>query len=175
MQEFTTAIIEAAARSAGLPEGRVMSLSKADNLTIPRPRIELQWLPETYTRLPRKLGHLWPDASKKTRLLKREIYRVKLDVSANILTEDAVWLSAFTAAFVAALPKGMNDERDNWVLITAQRGEWLNQPEKRVGLDVIKVFDKASQILIISFTWRITREEMQQMITDITLKHKATK
>ena len=175
MQELTRAIITTAAQAAGLPEGRVMNLSASDNLTIPRPRIELQWLPETYTRLPRKLGHLWPGADRKTRLLRRELYQVKLEVSANILAEDPAWLSAFSAALIAELPNGVNNAAGNWVLIAAQRGEWLNQPEKRVGLDAIKVFERAALVLIISFVWRITRDELQRMITDITLKHKTTK
>ena len=110
MQALSKAIITEAAQAAGLPEGRVMGLSASDNLTIPRPRIELQWLPETYTRLPRKLGHLWPCADRETRLLKRELYQVKMDVSANVLAEDAAWLSVFISAFVAALPKGAHIE-----------------------------------------------------------------
>lgn len=168
MHAFSQQIITSAALAAGLPEGRVISLSKGDNLTMPRPRVELQWLPETYTRTGRKLGHRRHE-SPETRALKRELYTVKLDVSANVLAETPVWLSAFERDFIAALPRGVNDSRGNWIQVRAEKASFGNAPETRVGLDTIKVFDKAEKLLVVSFTWRITRDEQQKMITDVNL------
>ena len=158
--------------AAGLPGERVISLSRGDSLTIPRPRIELQWLPETYTRTGRKLGHIKNDADKTRRTLKRELYQVKLDVSANILAETSLWIAAFERDFLAALPRSGNDTAGNWVKIRAARAEWANTPETRVGLDVIKVFEKAAKLLVISFMWRITEEEAQRLIPRINLDFK---
>ena len=46
MQTFVTETITRTALAAGLPEGRIIDLAKKDNLTIERPRIEVQFLPE---------------------------------------------------------------------------------------------------------------------------------
>ena len=56
MQTFATETITRTALAAGLPEGRIINLAKKDNLTIERPRIEIQFLPEKYTRTGRKLA-----------------------------------------------------------------------------------------------------------------------
>ena len=56
MQAFATEVITRAALAAGLPEGRVIDMVKKDNLTIKRPRIELQFMPETLTRTGRTLN-----------------------------------------------------------------------------------------------------------------------
>lgn len=56
MQAFAREVITRAALAAGLPEGRVIDMVKKDNLTLDRPRLELQFLPEKYTRTGRTLG-----------------------------------------------------------------------------------------------------------------------
>ena len=62
-----------------------INLAKKDNLTIERPRIEVQFLPERYTRTGRKLAV----TRTKTELVrKRELYEVELTVNANILADD---------------------------------------------------------------------------------------
>lgn len=48
--------ISAAALAAGLPEGRVIDRTVGDNITLKRPRLELQVLKERFTRTGRKLG-----------------------------------------------------------------------------------------------------------------------
>mgnify|MGYP000583344054 CR=1 FL=1 len=71
MRTFATDIITRAALAAGLPEGRVIDKTQKDNLTIKRPRMELQFMPERYTRSGRTLG-LSRDGAVQTR--KRELY-----------------------------------------------------------------------------------------------------
>lgn len=121
MQAFATEVITRAALAAGLPEGRVMAAVKKDNLTIDRPRVEMQFLPEKYTRTGRKLGVSretvkGEDGTEKLMLVrKRELYVVELPVNVNVLSEDREWLERFSYAFVAALPRGGNDSRGNWV------------------------------------------------------------
>lgn len=171
MRETSARIIEAAAEATGLPEGRVIEHSRADNLTIPRPRIELQWLPETYTRTGRKLGHRKSLQADK-RFLKKELYTAKLQVSANVLAEDAAWLEAFSPVFVKAFPRGVNDASGNWIAIQAERAEWTAAAAPRVGLDTIQVFKNAARLFIIGFTWRLTEEQEQQLIKRLTLEIK---
>lgn len=175
MQTFTLETIREAAEAAGMPEGRVMNLSRADNITIPRPRMELQWLPETFTRTGRLIGFSKIPGNNTAKTLKKELYEVSLDVSCNILTEDGAWLSNFIRLFLAELPRGKNDTLGNYVKITAQRGEWTNIPDNRVGLDTITVFPKAAELLVIRFIWRVTEEQQRQLITDITLTPKGVK
>ena len=84
-----------AALDAGLPEGRVIDMVKKDNLTLQRPRIELQFLPEKYTRTGRVLG-VRRTALQQERT--RELYEVVQTVNANVLADDRPWLEAFSLA-----------------------------------------------------------------------------
>lgn len=166
MQALITEIITLAALSAGLPEGRVISQVEKDNLTIERPRLELQFLPETLTRTGRKLG-VWRTLTEQIR--KRELYQVELDVAANALAEDSVWLGDFCYDFIAALPRGFNDKRGNWVKAKAQKATFGKPPDKRVGDAVIEVFTKVSELLLLTFVWRVTSEEAEALIQTFTL------
>ncbi len=56
MRDLLLEKIAEAAELLGLPRDRVMTKSLKDNLTLPRPRLELDFLPETYTRTGRLLG-----------------------------------------------------------------------------------------------------------------------
>lgn len=161
MQALATEIITNAALAAGLPEGRVINQVASDNLTLDRPRLELQFLPETYTRTGRTLSST---RAKTERVRKRELYEVELSVAANILAEDDAWLSDFVYAFVAALPRGVNDKRGNWVKIRAEKATFGRPPDNRVGDEVIEVFHRINQLFDITFTWRVTTEELGDLI-----------
>ena len=169
MQAFATDIITRAAQAAGLPEGRIIDLVKKDNLTIERPRIEVQFMPEKYTRTGRKLA---VSNTKTEHLRKRELYRVELTVNVNALADDRTWLEAFSVDFVAALPSGGNDSRGNWVKVRAQQAKFGRPPDKRVGDEVIEVFTKVNRLFVLTFTGRITREEMERLIPSISLNYK---
>ena len=169
MQAFATEVITRAALSAGLPEGRVMDIVKKDNLTINRPRLELQFMPERYTRTGRKLAV----ARTKTDLIrKRELYEVELTVNANVLADNRAWLEAFSVAFVAALPRGGNDSRGNWVKVRAQEATFGREPDRRVGEKVIEVFTRVNRLFVLTFTGRITGEEYDKLIRTIIIKPK---
>lgn len=161
MRELARQIITETAVACGLPEENVINLVVKDNLTIERPRIELQFLPERLTRTGRKLA-VWRTRTEQLR--KREIYQAELDVAANVLAEDADWLSAFCYSFLATLPRGLNDSHENWVKIAAQKATFGRPPDTRVGTDVIEVFQKVNDLLVITFTWRVTAEEAEQLI-----------
>lgn len=169
MQAFATEVITQAALAAGLPEGRVMDIVKKDNLTIKRPRIELQFMPERYTRTGRKLAV----ARTKTDLIrKRELYEVELTVNANVLADDRTWLEAFSVAFVAALPRGGNDSRGNWVKVRVQEATFGREPDRRVGEKVIEVFTRVNRLFVLTFTGRITGEEYDKLIRTIIINPK---
>lgn len=166
MQLFATRILTAAALAAGLAEGRVMEQSAKDNLTIVRPRLELQFLPEQYTRSGRKLGVY----RTKTELVrKRELYVVRQEVAAHVLADDRAWLEAFCYDFAAALPAGGNDSRGNWVQIRAEQARFSKDADKRVGTSVIEVFTKVNRLFNVAFTWRISAEEAERLILSYTI------
>lgn len=169
MQAFATEVITRAALSAGLPEGRVMDIVKKDNLTINRPRLELQFMPERYTRTGRKLAVI---RTKTDLIRKRELYEVELTVNANVLADNREWLEAFSLAFVAALPHGGNDSRGNWVKVRAQEATFGREPDRRVGEKVIEVFTRVNRLFVLTFTGRITGEEYDKLIRTIIIKPK---
>ena len=167
MRTFATDIITRAALAAGLPEGRVIDKTQKDNLTIKRPRMELQFMPERYTRSGRTLG-LSRDGAVQTR--KRELYVVEQDVAANAMADDEAWLERFSYAFIAALPRGRNDANGNWVKIRAQKATFSRPPDKRVGDKVIEVFPRANRLFLVTFTWRVTGEETESLIPSFGFK-----
>lgn len=166
MQAFAREVITRAALAAGLPEGRVIDIVKKDNLTIKRPRVELQFLPEKYTRTGRKLAVYRTET---TLIRKRELYEVELTVNANALADDRAWLEAFSAEFVANLPRGGNDSRGNWIRVRAQRATFGRSPDKRVGEKVIEVFTRVNRLFVLTFTGRITGDELAELIPSLTI------
>lgn len=168
MQTFAANIITEVALAAGLPEGRIIDLTEKDNLTIERPRIEVQFLPEKYTRTGRKLS---VTRTKTEHIRKRELYEVELTVNASILADDRAWLEAFAVDFVAGLPRGGNDSRGNWVKIRVQKATFGRAPDKRVGDEVIEVFTKVNRFFVLTFTWRITEEEAEELIHSFTINN----
>ena len=166
MQELAKSVITAAAIAAGLPEGRVMDQTEKDNLTLVRPRVELQFLTESYKRTGKKLGIAY---TKTALVRKKELYLVTLPVTAHVLADNRQWLGAFCHDFVAALPGGVNDSRGNWVKIRAEKAEFSRAPDKRVGESIIEVFTKVNELFSLSFIWRITAEEAQVLIPSINI------
>ena len=166
MQTFITESITAAALAAGLPEGRVLNLSEKDNLTIARPRIELQFLPERM----RPSGRLLATRRAAQELIrKREISTVRQEVAANVLADDAAWLEAFSYAFMQKLPRGGNDARGNWVGISIEQATFGKAADKRLGNAVIAVFTKVNRLFSIVFTWRVTAEEHAALLPSVTI------
>lgn len=166
MRNLARETIKAAAASAGLDPAKVYELVAADNLTIERPYMTVQFLPETYKRTGRKLALT---RNGMTERRKRELYEVELSVAANVLTEDEAWLSGFAYDFVAALPGGLNDKRGNWVRIRVQKAQFSKPPDKRIATDVIEVFVKRDQLFELTFTGRITAEEYEALIPGVRL------
>lgn len=166
MQTFATEVITRAALAAGLPEGRVIDIVKKDNLTLKRPRLELQFMPETLTRTGRTL-----DVRRRQtdQIRKRELYEVELTVNANILADDRDWLERFSYDFVAALSSGGNDSRGNWIRVRASQATFGRAPDKRVGEKVIAVFARVNRLYVMTFTGRITREEAEELIPSHTI------
>ncbi len=158
----------AAAAAIEVPQERVVLISAADNLTIPRPRIEYQLLPEHYKRSGKVRG---ATRSGSRMDVKRELYEVTLGVNINLLADDADWLGNKSPLFIAALPPGINDSRGNYVKIRVQEAHLQQPPAKRVGLSEIKVFTRINRLYLAHFIWRVTAVEEKELIETITFNH----
>lgn len=161
-------VVTRAALAAGLPEGRVLGTpSAADNLTLKRPRLEVDILPETYTRTGRKLAVRRLEARQ---TVKKELYNARLDVTCNVLAEDEAWLTAFCRDFLVKLPHGFNDDAGNFVKLAASEARFSTPSAKRVGTAEIKTFSRADKLLHLIFTWRVTTETERALIENVNLK-----
>lgn len=166
MEKLIMETVTRAAVAAGLAAERVMTESAKDNLTLPRPRVEVQLQPATYKRTGRKLG---VTRTKTRHITKRELYEVSQQVLLNVLAEDEKWLSKFGFDVVRALPKGLNDERGNWVNIRMQKATPGKPPVKRVGDAEIVVFTRLNTLFLLTFTGRVTEEITHNLVTDVTI------
>lgn len=166
MNTFIIKTITETAIAAGLPADKVMEISEADGLTLPRPRLEYKFLPEVLTRSGKKLA---VTREGNTQTTKREAYIVKQDVLVNLFApvEDAEnWLAQFCRTFVAALPRGGNDTAGNWVVVRASKATQSRPLVKRVGTSEIRVMERLSTLYQIQFTGRITVDETVSLIPD---------
>lgn len=169
MNTFIIKTITDAATIAGLTPTQIMETSEADGLTLPRPRLEYRFLPEVLTRSGKKLAIKRENGKQTT---KRELYTVKQDVLVNIFAkvENAEsWLAQFCPAFVAALPRGGNDAAGNWVVVRAHKATQSRPPVKRVGTTEIRVMERFSTLYQLQFTGRITADETESVILDVTI------
>ena len=103
MEKLIMEAVTRAAVAAGLPAERVMTESAKDNLTLPRPRVEVQMQPATYKRTGRKLG---VTRTETRHITKRELYEVERD--GNTIEYDGMTMERVdrpTAECAAALDK----------------------------------------------------------------------
>ena len=166
MEKLIMEAVTRAAVAAGLPAERVMTESAKDNITLPRPRLDVQMQPATYKRTGRKLG---ATRTKTQHITKRELYEVSQQVLLNVLAEDENWLSTFSFDFVRALPKGVNDKMGNWVGIRVQKATPGKPPVKRVGDAEITVFTRLNTLFLLTFAGRVTEEITHNLVTDVTI------
>jgi hypothetical protein len=162
MRSLAMLIINTAAMKAGLPEDRVIDVSSKDNLTLVRPRIEVDMLPESLTRTGRKL-HV--ERHQETQTIKKELYEVRFDLTAHVYADNEEWLEQFEYLFIAAFPRGVEDARGNWIKTRVTEATFKKEPTKRVGTAEIKVFTKIDTLFLITLTGRVTKEELQALLT----------
>ena len=161
-------VITETAVAAGLPEKQVWgNPSESDNLTLKRPRLEVDILPETYTRTGRKLASARSDGRQ---TVKKEVYAARQEVTCHVLAEDEAWLTHFCRDFLEMLPRGINDEAGNYVKITASEATFSAPKAKRVGTAEIKILSRVDTLLLIVFTWRITTEIHKDLIKSLNIK-----
>ena len=97
---------------------------------------------------------------------------MELTVLANVFAESEQWLSDFCYAFMAALPRGQNDSRGNWVKIRSAKAQFVHTPPPRVGEKSIEPMKRFNQIFSLTFTGRVTSEEREALIETYTINPK---
>lgn len=169
MQDLIFDVIAQTAGRLGLPEGRVLTEGK-DNLTVPRPRVEVQFMGEVYHSETKIIGITrFEDENGHFQELKKQLYIVREQAGLNVLAEDSGWLKTFCAGLIAEMPRGVNDSNGNWVKIRTESAEGKTSPEKRVGTTAIKVFNKVSKFLIVTFEGRITVTEQSRLLETVNI------
>lgn len=168
MRDLILEKVRDAAGLLGLPREHVMTKSYQDNLTLPRPRVELDFLPETYRRTGRGLGTI--KLSEDHLKIKKETYEIDLPVVAQILAKDPEWLKESCYRLAAALPRSFDDRHGNHVTLQATQGEWEDFNVRRVGVKEIDPIKKRGYLLHIRVTWRMTSEQLIEKVSGIDLK-----
>ena len=162
--------IRDAAELLKLDRNRVMTKSRADNLTLVRPRLEVDFLPETYTRTGRLLGGSKDEAGRPK--YRKELYEVSLSIAVQALADDPDWLKEFCWRLIAALPRGFNDAQGNYVKLSAQQGQWEGFEARRVGEVIIDPIVRRGYLLHLTALWRISQDEPVTFVTDVHLNVK---
>jgi len=171
MRDLILQKVADAAETLGLSRERVMTKSASDNLTLPRPRLELDFLPETYTRTGRLHGG--PGLSPGPRMqYKKELYEVSLPVAVQALADDEEWLKDFSWRLLSVLPRSFNDKRGNYVRLAATMGQWEGFEARRVGEAVIEPIVRRGYLLHLTAIWRICQEELVTYVGKVDLNVK---
>ncbi len=125
MRSLAESIITTAAVAAGVPEANVMDEpDKQRSAILPKPRLEIGWLPEELVRDRRRLARLPRPADKAADTecrMRWVVYRRTLRGRLTLRTEDGDSLETMSRAFLLALPKQVADEDNNLVTITAAK------------------------------------------------------
>lgn len=177
IQAFALQAIRQAALSAGLPENRVIPTPVADNLTLPRPRLEYQVLPARYRRTGKKIALTKGTKDAPVQTTTWELYAVDLDIQVNVLAEDTkkddalaeAWLATFTQNFITALPRGGNDASGNYARLRVQRAAYARKPDPRVGDTAFRVFTKIGSTFVITVSGRVTSNHLENLMTSATI------
>ena len=172
MRDLILGKVAEAAETLGMSRERVMTKSASDNLTLPRPRLELDFLPETYTRTGRLHGGpglpgLSPGPGRMR--YKKELYQVSLPVAAQALADDEEWLKDFSWRLLSVLPRSFNDKRGNYVRLAAAMGQWEGYEARRVGEAVIEPIVRRGYLLHLTAIWRICQEELVTYVGKVDL------
>jgi len=163
MKALAESIITAAAVSAGLNTDSVMAAPEKDSLLLPKPRLELSWMPEDLTRSFKRLSKFASTENPDThRTVRAQTYKRTLTVRAEFKTEDDNELETFMVLFISALPHKTSDSDGNLVTVTANRAV-------RGGLEsrLVEVFSKRSNAIYLTFSGMIFRDDELPLIREV--------
>ena len=169
MRSLARQIITTAAITAGIVETSVMDKPDKQNLLLPTPRMELEYMPEDYKRTFQKIAKFDdppadPEDPATHRVIRSRIYRNTLTVRAEVRCDDEDWLETFVKAFILAMPHKTADSGNNLVTIQTTRAVRAG-----FGYKMVEVFKKRSNTLHITFTGMLCRDDQLPLIRDVNI------
>lgn len=173
MRSLAESIITTAAVAAGVPEAAVMDEpDKQRSAILPKPRLEIGWLPEDLVRDRRRLARLPRPATPEedTHAVTRwVVYRRTLRGRLTLRTEDGDSLETMSRAFLLALPKSAPDADGNLVTIRADKAV-------RGGFNsrVAEPLPERSCAIHVSFAGWLCRDESTPWIKQVTFNDPVT-
>lgn len=166
MRSFAESIILQAAEAAGLPAASVLAEPDKQSILLPKPRLEIAWLPEELVRAPRRLARLarpaTPAADTDCRM-RWVVYAVTLRGRLTLRTEDGDSLDALVRGVLLALPGRTADPDGNLVTVTASktvRGGFLSR--------LVEPLPERSSALHVAFAGFLCRDVSQPWIKHVT-------
>lgn len=170
MRELAFNTIKTAAVSLGMKTASIMDQPAKQNITLPTPRLEIEYLDETLTRSVSRIAKFnAPDKPETHRAVRSRIYTRSLLVRAVIRTDDPDWLSSFVNSLLVTLPAKMADSENNLVEIRATktvRGGFQTK--------MVEPFIKRSNALHIEFSGMITKDVSIPLITEVNVRDGVT-
>ncbi|MFH2064983.1 MAG: hypothetical protein ABIK15_07290 [Pseudomonadota bacterium] len=175
MRAFARQIITAAAVTAGMDADSIMDKPDKQNLLLPTPRMELEYMPEDYKRTFRKIVKFNdpppapedpedPEEPVTQRVIRSRIYENTLTVRAEVRTDDEAWLEAFVKDFILDMPHKTADSDNNLVTIKTVRAV-----RGGFGSKLVEVFKKRSNAIHITFTGMLCRDDLIPLIRDVNI------
>jgi hypothetical protein len=163
MKTFVEGVIRQAAAQTGIEK---VVLHTASNLTLPKPRLEFEFLPETYIPTGRKIAKRKADGKQ---IMVNERYEVDTPAMLYIIDNDDARIEHLSRKLVLSFPRGVADTYNNWVRIRAALAEWTGFKAPTVGLDAkrIEPLIERSYSVKVSFLWRLTYEEATPYIEQL--------
>ena len=162
MRALAEAQIRDTATLCGLAPDKVMRRAETPSRLDPARRMELEFLPESYTRAPKRVGK-WTTGVH--RRIRSQVYRVRLPVRAVVYGDDEGWLAGFVREFIGALPNRMADSDGNLVRIRVEqavRGGYVRKP--------VEVFVERNVGLHLVFEWMLCRDADLPLIRAVDVK-----
>lgn len=173
MRILAERIITQAAVTAGVPETAVMDEpDKQRGAILPKPRLEIAWLPEELVRDRRRLARLpRPDnpAEDTHCRMRWAVYRRTLRGRLTLRTADGDSLETMSRAFLLALPKQVADTDGNLVTVKADkavRGGFLSR--------IAEPLPERSCAIHVAFGGYLCRDESRPWIKAVTFDDPVT-
>ena len=163
--EFAFNIILTAALSAGIVNSEaVIKKPEKQTLLLPKPRVEVEFLTEDYTKRTGKIAKFKTPGKQDEMTIRRKLYQTQLTVRAVIRAEEEAWVESFIREFLVSLPVKTADSFGNLVKIRAQKADRGGYESK-----MVEPFKKRSNALHILFTGMLTKDSSLPLIKEIDL------
>lgn len=162
MKDFIETVIREAACIAGVET--VLLKAKSSNITMPKPRVEFEFLPDTFLPTGKVIAKR---RQNDTEVRVHERYQVDSPVMLYLTDDNDSRLQQLSNALIMAFPKGVPDENNNWVRIKATGAEWQSKNAPVVGTKRIEPIIERLRLIRVGFTWRLTYEQAVPYMTDI--------